>query len=104
MTAKSIALGVNKNLKSKAVKGRWQVFDGETPYSKDAYSPQNAWYEAKIVATCPFKPNDTIIHKRTGSKYKCVAHTDINCINHILSEKGTAEYLYEWQWPEYEKQ
>ena len=104
MTAKSIALSINKNLKAKKIGKGWQVFDGDKPFATDCYSPQTAWYKAKIVATCPFKPNDTIIHKRTGSKYKCVAHTDINCINHILSEKGAAEYLYEWQWPEYEKQ
>lgn len=98
MSAKSIALSINKNLKAKRVGIRWQVFDGDKPFAQDCYSPQTAWYKAKVAAICPFKHGDKV--KRTDGKiFTVIAHSVIGCPNHLIDEKDHYYGLYESDFP-----
>lgn len=102
MTAKSIALSINKNLKAKKIGIRWQVFDGEKPYSQDCYSPQTAWYKAKIVAICPFKVGDRL-KRYDGKILTLIAHSVIGCPNHLIDDDGRYYGFYESDFNNYEK-
>lgn len=61
MTAKYLALKLNKNLKSVQVSGQWLIMDGDKEVAK-SYSPQSAWNDAyNKLAEKQFKTGDLVV-------------------------------------------